>query len=861
MKTKTQAISEFLASQPCKVDLYIPQMEVQVNTVSGEIASRKPLVYTDGKNNWSPFRIPHNPKDPSYVDKVLDWSLADYATAIGTTGWDWYNRVSRWVGFDFDSVVTHAKGLSDTELDSIRDRVSSVPWITVRRSKSGKGLHLYVHFAKPVSTDNHACHAALARAVLYQLSALLGFNFESKVDTCGGILWVWHREASIEKGSFRLLKQGEPLNVIPDWQQFTSAACGTRRSKTPSRIADDKEALESLVNRTRTHQLDDGHRQLLEWFAKQAVLWWWDAERNMLVCHTYDLKRAHTELKLIGIFETAAAGKDTPNDQNCFGFPGTKSSWTFRRHSPGVKESNYWFSDSSGWTAAYFNRPPTLDIAARMQSGVRTKSGGFKFSTFEAAAAAMEALGNEITIDKEMALRPTTLSYTKDRNIVIAVEKVTDDTTPEGFYKGRGVWEQVVENRLEDPIEPPDHLLRHVVGLGTSEWLLQSRGDWIPKEKGDVKDALLSMGYKSSDLPNIFGNSIFAHWSLACIPFSSEYPGDRVWNRKAPQFSITPSPGSHPNWDSILSNIGRHLAVDDWCLSNGISSGADYIRLWLASMFRYPYEPLPYLFLYGDQDSGKSILHEAAQLMFYSGVGYIRAETALTSTSGFNGELEGAVLCVIEELNLGKKESVNDKVKDWVTAKHLNIRALHKQAHISRNSTHWIQCANDPSYCPVFPGDTRITVVYVERPTHIIPKRQLLLSLTDELPAFLNTLLKTEIPESNSRLNVPVISSGIKEDMAESNRSELQVFITEKCTYEEGCIIPAHVFIKKFIASMGGIRGDWIDQKIYGRLSPSQYPRGKINGVLHIGNMSLKDEPSRKVKEGKMIRVTNGGLE
>lgn len=862
MNFKTQAIKKFLEGQPLKVNLYTPEMEVQVNTIAGtEVVSKKPLIWSNGTDCWGPFRVPHSSKDtPHYKDTLQEWDLSKYVQAIGLTGWDWFNRCSRWVGFDFDSISNHAKGLSDAELDILRDRVAEIPWVTVRRSKSGKGLHLYVMLKEHIGTANHTEHAALARAILSQLSSLLDFNFAGKVDTSGGVLWIWHREATESARSFEVLKQGIPLEQIPDWTQFI----GTRaRSKVPSRVSDDPNALEELVTRFKTTKLDDTHRALLTWFAKQACLWWWDAERNMLVCHTADLARAHKELGLRGIFHTLSVGKDTPNDQNCFAFPRGNGSWSIRRHSKGASEHSYWSTDSAGWTTCTYGQYPSLETGARIAGGVKTKSGDYQFASLREALDALRHLGINITADKGYQSRQTTVGVSsRTGDIVLNFKKNEGDEKPEGFYDAKSKWEITATAPEQEMLEPPDHLLRHVVGSGTSQWYLLSRGTWIPKDKGDVADALKSLGYRSADIPNFFGNSIFTHWELVKEPFQPEYPGERKWNRDAPQFSINPVSGTHPTWDLVLNHIGDNLPVleNEWCLTNNITTGGDYLKIWLSSMLRYPYEPLPYLFLWGEQDSGKSIFHEAAAILFKHNVGYVRADTALTSASSFNGELDGAVLCVVEELDLGKDQRAANRIKDWVTAKHINIRALHKESFIRPNTTHWVQCANKPSFCPIFPGDTRITVLYVGRPANIIPKRELLKLLTDEAPAFLHTLLNADIPESNSRLNLPVISDNLKEEIAASNQNDLERFLLERCEYAPGYVITCKSFFDIFVGYLGGSRGEWTDNKVLSMLSPTKFPRGRVASMSSIGNMKVGDF-SRQLSTNALVRNHEGKLE
>ena len=45
------------------------------------------------------------------------------------------------------------------------------------------------------------------------------------------------------------------------------------------------------------------------------------------------------------------------------------------------------------------------------------------------------------------------------------------------------------------------------------------------------------------------------------------------------------------------------------------------------------------------------------------------------------------------------------------------------------NSLHFIQVANSPEHCPVFPGDTRITVIHVPKPKVDIPREVLMARL------------------------------------------------------------------------------------------------------------------------------------
>ncbi len=237
----------------------------------------------------------------------------------------------------------------------------------------------------------------------------------------------------------------------------------------------------------------------------------------------------------------------------------------------------------------------------------------------------------------------------------------------------------------------------------------------------------------AKEVKNIMGTSILRPWKVVNKPFQPEYTGDREWNRNAAQFRYPPSQeGSelyYPNWTKILDHCGAGLdtaiAENGWAKANGILTGAEYLKIWIASLFQKPLEPLPYLFFYSfSENTGKSTFHEAVSLLLTKG--YKRADAALISQSGFNAELEGAIVCVVEETDLRINKAAYSRIKDWVTGRTISIRAMYQSPVDVPNYTHWIQCTNDATYCPIFPGDTRIVVLEVPKLEEDIPKSLLL---------------------------------------------------------------------------------------------------------------------------------------
>ena len=122
-----------------------------------------------------------------------------------------------------------------------------------------------------------------------------------------------------------------------------------------------------------------------------------------------------------------------------------------------------------------------------------------------------------------------------------------------------------------------------------------------------------------------------------------------------------------------------------------IRTGAQYLTAWIASTLRRPFEPLPYLFLFGPENSGKSIIHEAIDLLVTKGV--TRADRALSNKNDFNGELHNAILCVVEERNFSADEVAHQRIKDWVTPIDISIRRMRTDSYKQKNTTHWVQCA------------------------------------------------------------------------------------------------------------------------------------------------------------------------
>ncbi len=883
---KTEAIKTFLTDKTEKdlAALYNHDMEVQINVsqkggkqISQESGynGRTWRGFTDGESTWKPFRIPWNARSkPEYNDSKLMFDLGRYAEAIGMTGWNWAKQESIWVAYDFDSIIGHSdshhKVLTPEELSKLQETVRNIPWVTVRSSTGGIGLHIYI-FLNNVKTINHTEHAAVARSVLGRLSAETGLDLHSQVDTCGGNMWVWH-EKKTENG-LKLLKKGSILDKIPvNWKDHLDVITGKRRKNLPSYIKnDDMDVFEQLCSQRPKIKLDKIHEKLLKWLKDNNAQWWWDQDRWMLVCHTSDLAKAHKDLNFRGVFNTIATGKDS-NDHNCFLYPLTKphGSWVVRRYSEGAGETDSWGQDGKGWTHCYLNKNTTLEMAADLSNGIEDEKGFFHFPTTYDAKKAAKMLGSEFDFPDN---RPLAFRRHKDGRLIIQAEAKESDAAIKGWRKDKKKWVKILHTEIEQKtnIEVQEyadmvrHLLTNKLDAG---WSYKVESGWVFESRQNIQLALSSLGLIPIEVNKVLGDAINLPWYVVNEPFQGEYLGDRKWNKDGAKLAYNPQtegPFIHPTWDKILTHVGSGLdgviKTNEWCQEVGIQTGGDYLRVWAASLFQFPKKKLPYLFFYSDeQRTGKTTFHEMLGSLMTKG--YVDCSTALTSSGSFNAELLNAVLCRIEETDLRKHNMAKNRIKNWVTTRDMSYHEKGKTPYMVTNCTHYVQCGNKISECPIFDGDTRITLCEVPRIKEFIPLDDMIVKCEKEAPAFLATLLNLEIPLSKDpRLNLLVLETGIKEQAQEENRNELELFLKEMTREVSGSTILYADLYNKFQNWLDpGEAHGWTKPKM-GKKLPTKFPKGRVMtraAQFYVGNISwiLDDvKPGRKLalKEGKLV--------
>jgi hypothetical protein len=376
-------------------------------------------------------------------------------------------------------------------------------------------------------------------------------------------------------------------------------------------------------------------------------------------------------------------------------------------------------------------------------------------------------------------------------------------------------------------------------------------------------------GHTKTEAETILGGCIDKPWKLVNMPFQPIYPGGRQWNYNAPSYRYQPvilkgdEEPHHPHWDRVFQHcfcdLDAELKKLPWAIEANIRTGAQYGLAWTACMFRDPFEQLPFLFFFGNQNCGKSIFHEALSLLVTGGV--VSADRALTNNNEFNGELANAVLAFIEERNIAGSPHAYNRIKDWVTAKVIWIRKMRTDAYPQPNTLHFCMMANDQENCPVIPGDTRITVIEVPDllPEQEIPKSILQKRLEEEAPHFMHTLMNLELPQAQGRLRLPVVNTYKKQRSEEMHRTPLESFIREQCYPAPGQKILFAEFYEKYINWLDPAeRYQWSKIKV-SRGLPSDTPSGASNdNKRFIGNLSWT--PVESSRDTKPYICVNGRL-
>ena len=867
-----KAIDTFLkariAESPFLVPMWEPSWETQILVKRGpEGDSSK--VYTANGETWADHRWPYKAgTDPQYTDKAITYDPGKRIARIGTTGWDWEKRESAAVGFDIDAVDSgHAAGtnqLDEFELGKVVAKLSALPYVSLVRSTGGKGVHGWVRFHpddRP-QTANHNEHTQVGLAVIEKIKLDTGMDLvqEKIVDVKGVVLWIWSESSPADHPGFNLMYEGDLLlknGDIPQWDKVTPK----------SKVVNSKSNYELC-------ELEDEHIEILTELEELGYAYSWNEEHNTAQTHSFALKILHEKRKnegrpLKGIFHTISEGND-PNTPNCYITAKAGGHFKVARYGNAATEHATWFSkDEDTWT--FFNqKTDPMTILCNYALTFDMSSATLDHEKF---GEAMEVLG----VDFKYPERQIKVVYDSSSNSLMASSRwKEDDTIPPGWTKvGKKITARLpvdgeAETRAANHLEEIDEQFRFAIMANNEPygWFHKSaqRG-WIKYPTSGHVSRVMNQQFGKTALDEVVSMMQTYPWMLACEPFGPTELPNREWNVGTATFVCDPSdkPGPHPHFDKVLDHLGIGLdtAVGncDWAGEWGLESGADYLRFWVASAIKYPFEPLPYLFFFGPQGCGKSIFTETLDMLFPNAVQDVAL--AMKSEAGFNAEVFRKVFCVIEEANLAEGRQARacyERVKEWTTAKKVSVHEKGKTPYMQRNTMKFIHNSNSINAIQIDRDDTRVVAVDVPKLHEPIPKTILLEKLREEAPFIIRTLLTTQIPPALERFRVPHLNTVAKMELGEINMSPVQKFAQSLVTCP-GNVIEFGEFTARYDTWAKNNRAQPMGRNaISSELRKMEDllvvgKHGKQNR-MHIGNVKFPDSTQ---SAGKKLKLQENG--
>lgn len=870
-------LDHYSHNNPWLLDQWSTALETQIYVTPGteeEAHPTKNNCWENGVHEWKQIRWPYNSgTNPNFEDFEPKFPLMDYVESIGTTWWDWEKMESVAVFFDFDSIIEHDAGLSKKELQRIVEKLSSLGYVTIIRSTSGNGYHVLVFFleGERPRTLNHNEHSLVAEVVLQKMSEDSGLDLRAKVDCFGKIGWIWSTRATDDNQGFAMIKQAThdlSKSEIADWTKIPAK----RMKMRPKIVAYDEKGQEIAGNNIvgftdEVVVLDKDHKRILAALQETEFNFNHLPEHDLFHTHTSALKQVHQRLGLKGPFQTLTSGS---NLCNCYIRPQNGGGFSVFRFGQGVIEHNLWDQTTPTTWCSYNQAILPHKVLMRMGAEFISEKRQYEFESKEELVEAANILRNKVPL-KLIDNREYALAIT-GRGMVIKCFCDKDDNPADcDRWKRVSGYHKKVLSRLEEIdtdsiLSHVDQVIRYVVRDREERgWAHKTNAGWIHCKEGTAKrTARVHIGSQETEL--YLGTAQLNPWTQVNQPFDRENLEGRKWNLDSAQLAqrCSTEPGPHPHWDLMLNHIGQSwdepLANDTEMQKYGICTGSDYLRAWIACMIRHPGIPLPYIFLVGPENSGKSLCHEVLRECITNGV--IHGGNALTSTSGFNGEFEGKILIAVDETDLSQFPGFIPRLKAWVNSTYIQIHKKGYQPYDVPNRIKIMQSANTVEALPLPHGDTRVTIGAVPAFEGIeIPKLGddgFIVRCVKELPNFLYTLGTMQLPPMTGRTRLPVITTAIKTEILEATKPTSLVFINAMYHNKPGQftkLSDAYNEYKKWCVteSKKPVAPNDFKLQVALKYPVHQGPRGR---ALTIGNLSI--DPNAKPSDAFIMEGKDG---
>lgn len=738
----------------------------------------------DRYSDWAIVGGPHRLRIPATGDTSPTNNVGpvsfhpELVARFGTSYWNWRDQLSLACFIDFD--FGHGpSGLDERQIQYVDELASRHNAIMNVTSRGGKGRHWLIQLAEPLPAPTRSDHKSNCDAIVAQVCRDLATDLHPFICTYGAIQYLYDAHAAID--GFQLVKRATdklalaaPVEILAaethQRTRFRGATTAQQRCLEAEQVAQHVE-------------LDDTHKAIIETMQQHGwpVVIDQHNGQTMLRLHTAGLALDHRVNNRPGIFATDSDGTD-PGTPNSYAFLRPHGGLAVRRYGT-TSEADCWHAGPSGIMSIDYNVPPTYDQACRHFGGKKDRRDNYVMAADDARQA-LSMLGTQLDVPELLASRPVTIKRDGELlRLTIAGETSEKSANLPGWRYHRGQWEHDLGVEAEK-LPTHDDRIRHTTksGDGQSWYVLDARGEWVTQPLSAVKMYLEGCGHGRQHTAEIIKSHIDRNWTITRIPFAGEYPrGNRIWNRDGARLSCDPQPGDWSHWRMILEHCGRgideEVKADPWCQTHGIKTGADWLMVWAAVMVRHPEWRLPYLFLFSEQqETGKSALHRALTRLFEGTNGWAELRKELTRDD-FNDAMIGAALLILEEIDLSQNYSTYTLLKNYIDSPSLKIRGIYSKSETETNYSHFIHTANHAHFCPVYPNDSRIVVIPVDKyegddlpwTTTLCPR------LDAECPAFLDALLSLQLPQHGcGRLHLPVLETQLKRELMSDRADELR---------------------------------------------------------------------------------------
>ena len=303
----------------------------------------------------------------------------------------------------------------------------------------------------------------------------------------------------------------------------------------------------------------------------------------------------------------------------------------------------------------------------------------------------------------------------------------------------------------------------------------------VPTEKGQVKDFMQSHG---SIEPEFIANGTIEfnptvdtpEINISKIPYQintfskSKLMMDAANPKESLKF------GEAIKIKEVCPSI--HILIDH-VLGNGVEEFERFIN-WMACIFQTRQKTETTWLLHGVEGTGKGQFYQKILYPIFSEK-YVPMITLQNYSEQFNGYLEEALFCIVDEFQLGEQRSTGamkivDKLKSNITEPKIQIRRMRSDLRPVTNYTNFIFLSNSLDAIKLAAGDRRFNIAPRQEKKLIdtisdIPA--LLKNIKKELPEFVNILHTFEYEE---RFINTTIDNAAKEIMRQVSMSVIEQF-------------------------------------------------------------------------------------